>query len=321
MGTKPFYHLVAMGDDRKSQLTLLAFIAMVILAGGNAVAVKFTVLELPPFWGASLRFGAAAAILLALMAIRRVPWPTGMALWGAVIYGVLGFGAPFAFFYWGVQRASAGTGQVILACAPLLTVFLAFIHRLEPLRLRGILGSLVALAGFFVVFRDQLDANVPASSLIAFVLGAASFAETGVIVKLIPQGGRLARNTIGMAIGTGLLLLLSAITGEPQTLPERPETWIAIAYLVIGGSIAVFTLYLFVLKTWTASVTSYEFVLIPFVTVILGAWLLGEPLSAVFALGAVLVLAGVYLGALSGGKTERAELSPKETSAEIRQKS
>jgi drug/metabolite transporter (DMT)-like permease len=60
----------------------------------------------------------------------------------------------------------------------------------------------------------------------------------------------------------------------------------------------VFVLYLVVLRYWAASRAAYAFVLIPFVTVLLSAWLDNEPLGAALLLGGLLVLAGVYVGAL-----------------------
>jgi drug/metabolite transporter (DMT)-like permease len=53
-----------------------------------------------------------------------------------------------------------------------------------------------------------------------------------------------------------------------------------------------------VLRYWAASRAAYAFVLIPFVTVVLSAWLDNEPLGAALLLGGLLVLAGVYVGAL-----------------------
>lgn len=291
-----------MPSERQKQLTLLAFVALVLFAGGNAVAVKFALKEMPPFWGAALRFALAAAVFFILMAIRRTPLPAGRALAGAVAYGLVGFGVSFSSIYWGLQQASAGTAGLMLAFGPLLTMFLAAAHGLESLSLRGLLGSFIAIAGMAVVFGDQLDANVPLSSLLAFTLGIAALAETGVLVKLIPQIHFAARNAVGMAAASLMLLAISLAVGERLLLPSRSETWLATAYLVFLGSVAVFSLYLFVLKTWTASATSYEFVLIPFVTVGLGVWLLDEKVTIAFAGGAVLVLAGVYIGALSGKK-------------------
>jgi drug/metabolite transporter (DMT)-like permease len=81
-------------------------------------------------------------------------------------------------------------------------------------------------------------------------------------------------------------------------LPRRPETWAAMAYLVVIGSVVVFLLYLIVLRYWTASRASYGFVVIPFVTIVLSAWLDNEPVGVGLVLGGLLVLAGVYIGAL-----------------------
>jgi drug/metabolite transporter (DMT)-like permease len=53
-----------------------------------------------------------------------------------------------------------------------------------------------------------------------------------------------------------------------------------------------------VLERWSASRTAYVFVLIPFVTVVLSAWLDDEPIGTGLVFGGALVLAGVYVGAL-----------------------
>ena len=66
------------GSDERTALA--AFFAMSILAGGNAVAIRFSNRELDPLWGACLRFALAALLLVALMAILRVRPPQGRAL-------------------------------------------------------------------------------------------------------------------------------------------------------------------------------------------------------------------------------------------------
>lgn len=76
-------------------------------------------------------------------------------------------------------------------------------------------------------------------------------------------------------------------------------------HLVLCGSIGVFVLYLLVLRSWPASRAAYIFVLIPLVTVVLSAWLDEEKFGPGVVVGGLLVLAGVYFGALRrGGATE-----------------
>jgi drug/metabolite transporter (DMT)-like permease len=88
------------------------------------------------------------------------------------------------------------------------------------------------------------------------------------------------------------------VFGESYAVPEVTSTWVAQVYLVTFGTVGVFGLYLFVLSRWSASATSYEFVLAPVVGIALAAWLFDERITAGFAIGSILVLFGVYLGAL-----------------------
>ena len=81
-------------------------------------------------------------------------------------------------------------------------------------------------------------------------------------------------------------------------MPERAATWLALAYMVVVGSGVVFVLYAVVIRLWSASRAAYAFVVTPIVTVLLSAWLDDEPITAALVLGGVLVLAGVYVGAL-----------------------
>jgi drug/metabolite transporter (DMT)-like permease len=52
------------------------------------------------------------------------------------------------------------------------------------------------------------------------------------------------------------------------------------------------------------------FVVVPFVTVVLSAWLDDEPVGAGLLLGGLLVLAGVYVGAAAGRCLRRSPRRP-----------
>jgi drug/metabolite transporter (DMT)-like permease len=284
---------------RPDRLTLAAFTLTVVLGGANAVAVRFSNQELPPFWGATLRFAAAALLLFAYVLARRLPLPRGRALAGVLIYGLLNFGVSYAFIYWGLVEVGAGLGQVALATAPLLTFLFAFLHGQEAFRWRVVLGGVLALAGIAVAFASQLRADVPLLPLLAMVAAAACFAEAAVIIKRFPRTDPFATNAVSMGAGAVLLCVISLIAGEAWSVPTRGATWLAVGYLVFAGSIAVFLLALYVLRRWTASATAYVLVLMPLVTVALAAWLLGERLTPAFVAGGLLALAGVWVGAIA----------------------
>lgn len=275
-----------------------AFVAMSVLAGGNAVAIRFSNRELDPFWGAGLRFALATALLAALMAILRTPLPRGRALTGAVLYGAVGIGGAFALAYYGLVHIHAGLGQTLLATVPLATLFLAVAQRQERLRAGAVVGGLVALAGIAVMSQATLSDDVPTQSLLAVLGGAVCFAQAAILVRHFPVLHPVALNAVGMATGALLLFGGAVLAGEAMELPDQAETWLAIAYLVPVGSVIVFVLYVVVLRYWEASRAAYEFVLIPVVTVALSRWLDDEPLGVGLLLGGPLVLFGVYVGAL-----------------------
>ena len=245
-----------------------------------------------------MRFALAAALLLTAMAALRLAVPRGGALLGAVVYGALTFGAAFALAYYALVEIHAGFGQTLLALVPLATLLLAVAQRQERFRAAALGGALIALVGVAVMSQAPLRDSLPLLSLLAALGAALCFAEGAILVRWFPPVHPVTINAIGMATGAVLLAVGSVLIGETISLPERAGTWAAIGYLVAVGSVVVFVLYVVVLQYWAASRAAYEFVLIPVVTLALSAWLDDEPVGLGLVLGGLLVLAGVYVGAL-----------------------
>lgn len=280
--------------------TLAAFLLVSVLAGGNAVGIRFSNRELDPLWGASLRFAAAALILLAAMAVLKLPMPRGRDFRGSAFYGLLSFAAGFALIYYGLQELHAGFGQILLAIVPLATLLLAVVERQETFRWAAAAGGVIALIGIVVMSQGALREAIPMVSVLALVGGAFCFAQAGIVVGWVPTVHPVSVNAIGMAVGSAALIVGSVVTGESQAMPDVVETWAALAYLIVIGSVVVFVLFVLVIKRWGASRAAYTLVLIPIFTVMYSVWLLDEPVGWELLAGGALVLAGVYVGALRG---------------------
>jgi drug/metabolite transporter (DMT)-like permease len=196
-----------------------------------------------------------------------------------------------------------------MASVPLLTVMLAAVHRLERLRLRGVIGALVALTGIAVMSSGALAGDVSIVSVLAIVIAAAAAAESGIVLKLLPSAHPVVTNAIGMSVGAMLLLVLSLVASESWEMPLSPSVRAAVLYLAIASPF-LFMLVVYVIQRWTATGASYQFVLFPIVSVIGGALLLGEGVTSSLLLGAPLVLAGVYIGALSRSEVSEELLDP-----------
>lgn len=280
-------------------LPLLAFITIVVLLGANFVAVRFSNAELSPFWGAALRFTTAALILFTIVLFRRLPLPRGMGLVGASLYGILVFGGAYAFAYWALLHIPSGIASVTFATIPLITLFIAVPLKLERLTWRGLFGGMLVLIGIGIVFQEQLQADVPWAALGVLVLAALCSALSGIVIKRFPRSHPISTNAVAMAVGSALLVVISRGAGESWHLPTLPETWNALAWLIMSAIVA-FILMVWLLSKWKASAVSYSTVLMPLVTVAVASMLAGEQVTLSFAVGGVFALGGVYVGALSG---------------------
>lgn len=284
---------------RPGGLVGTTFAAAVTLGGANFIAVRFSNRELDPFFGAGLRFTLAATLFVVITLVLRIPWPRRRQLALTLLYGLLGFAAFYALMYWALLSVTAGVATVVLALVPLVTMLLAAAQGLERLRGRALLGSLLAMSGIVWMVAASSEVVLPLSALVAMI-GAALCAGEGVIVTKKVSGNHPAvTNAVGMLTGAVALFGLSALAGESWALPRQPEVVWSLVYLVTLGSVGLFVLLMLVVRRWTASATSYMFVLFPLVTMALGALLLDERVTAHGVVGAVVVMGGAWLGALS----------------------
>ena len=278
--------------------TLAAFATAIVLGGVNFVGVRYSNQELDPIWGAALRFGLAAVVFAVLVAALRLPLPRGRALGLVVAYGLVGFGLAYGALYWAMQEAPAGIAAVVLAVGPLLVLLLAVAHRLERFSVRAAVGAAIALGGSALMFLEPGDADVGWTSFAVLGLAALAASESVVLSKLAGPQHPMAMNLVGMTAGAAALLAFAALRGEDLALPRETDTRLAVVYLV-AATVGMFLCILYVVQRWTASATAYTFVSMPVVAVVAGAIALDEEITAAVVAGGALVLAGVYVGALS----------------------
>jgi drug/metabolite transporter (DMT)-like permease len=286
------------------RVALVCFVSTSLVMGSSALGIRFSNRELAPLWGASMRFMFAVALLLAIMAVMRLRFPRGRALHGALIYGVLNFGLSYGLSYWGFVKVHAGLGQILFAVVPLATLLFAVAQRQERFRPAALGGAVVAIAGVVLLSSAPLQDGVPLLSLAALLAAALCVAQGTVLVRRFPTVHPVVMNAVGMGVGAIMVLVASLLTGEHIALPHRTTTWVAVIYLAAVGSVLAFVLLLMVLNRWSASRTSYAFVIMPLVTLSLSAWLDNEPLRDELLLGGLLVFAGVYFGALRGAPSK-----------------
>lgn len=287
---------------------LAAFAIFILLVGGGSVAIRITYLELAPFWVAASRFAIAAIVFWFLAFIQNIPLPKGRALLGAVLFGGFTIGLAFALMAWGLVAIPASLFQILMALVPLFTLFLSSIQGLEAITLRGLIGSLLAVLGIVLTVGGMSGGAISLPHVAAIILAAIITAQGGVLIKRFPPIPPIMTNAIGMSIGALVLGAISLVNGEAWTLPSQASTWLAFIYLVIFVTILSFLLYVFILSNWTASGSSYGFVMIPLITLVVAASLADEQINLSFLTGAGFVLAGVLIGALLPSRKKSAAI-------------
>lgn len=288
-------------EDRPGGQTLALFAVAVTLGGANFIGVRFSNRELDPFWGAALRFSLAALLSIAIAVALKARWPRGRQLGYTMLYGFLSFAVFFSLMYWALVRVTAGVATVVMAVVPLVTLLLAAAHGLEKLGLRSVLGSVLAIAGILWMTNGPDEVILPFTALLAFLAAAVAAGESVIISKKVSGNHPAMTNAVAMATGAVVLLAISALTGDRWVLPTETEVIWSVIYLVTLGSVGLFVVLLLVVRKWTASATSYAFVLFPVSTMLLGAWIADEPITGQGVAGAILVMSGVWFGALSPG--------------------
>ena len=289
----------ARSADKPDVVTLALFAAIVLIAGGNPVAVRFSNAELEPYWGAAVRFLVASVVLFAIVFARRLELPRGRALAGTLLYGLLsGFGF-FALVYTALNHLRASVVAPVMASVPLITFFLAVAHGVERFRARALLGGVTSIAGIVMLSGIGRNGEGRLGYIMLVVAASVCAAEGSIVLKKFPRAHPIVTNAIAMGLTGVLLMALSFGRSEARVVPEREQTWIALTFLTFIGTALMFVLYVVVVSRWEVSRVSYQFVLFPIVSVVLAAWLAGDPITASLAYGGALVIAGVYVGALS----------------------
>ena len=287
------------GPTRPDGIALLLFVLCVLLGSGNFLAVRFSNLELPPLWGAGLRFAFAAAGFVLLALATRRPWPRGAMLVRTVVFGLLNFGLFFALMYWSLLHVTAGVATIVLASVPLATLALAVLQGLERFAARALVGAVAALFGIGWIAFSPGALDVPLLPLLALFGATLTVGQSIILGKRVSANHPAITNAVAMSSGAALLLAASLAAGETWSWPTLPEARWALLYLVALGSMGLFALTLLLIRRWTPSAASYAFVVIPVTTMLLEAWIAGVPLTTTGLVGAALVMVGVWYGALA----------------------
>jgi drug/metabolite transporter (DMT)-like permease len=276
---------------------LIASLAAVYLIWSSTYwAMRVAVADLPPLLMASLRFSAAGLVMLVIAVRRGAVWPS-MRDWLRVLpIGALLFLGGNGFVAIAETSVSSGGAAVVCATMPLWVGVLGAVAGEKPSR-REWLSLVIGFVGVLVLMGGPSLAGEPIH--IALICAAPVCWGLGSILarRLPGVASRDAFMLPAMEMLTGgvALFLVAAIRGERFPVGASAESWLALGYLWLFGSLVAFTAYSWLLRNTRAVVaTSYAYVN-PILAVIIGAVFSGEPLGVTTVVANVLIVGAVFL--------------------------
>jgi len=282
----------AISNAHKRGAGLLAVVASCFFFAGMAALVKLLSSEFDGFFLSFARFAVGAALASATIALRgegfSITDPADVVWRG--IYGSVGM----ILYFVAIALSGAGRGSVLNQTYPLFSIVLGVLFFGERLGPRGIGGALVCFGGVALIFWDASS-----HSLLGDLIGLAS----GIIAGVSIQYTKRARRNNSAEI-VYLAVCVSGMIGTVWTAPralvlDLRSGLIILAQAVLGyaGQIGL---------TWgvkymdASEAGIVSFLKVP-LAIVFGLFL-GEGLSLRFAAGTAVVLAGLTLAELSGGR-------------------
>jgi drug/metabolite transporter (DMT)-like permease len=301
-------------------LRLGAYAATWIIWGSTYLAIRVAVASIPPFLLAGVRSVIAGSILVAIGMARGESKPKRSQVIAAVLTGAMFFLVGHGGLFWAEQRVASGPAALMSATEHFWLLGAgALLGRLVATR-RAWAGVPIGLAGVAVLTLgggasggiDAVGAVVLLVSSAAWGLGTLYFTA-----ERKPASQPYAAG-IPLLSGGVLLLIVSTVFGEPGrvSIGEVPlRAVLALAYLIVFGSVVAFTAYSWLVEREGPSrALSFTYVN-PLVAVLLGAGLLGERLTWRIAVAAIAIISAVVL--IIGGTASPRPVSLSEATPEL----
>ena len=288
---------------RKRSRKVKAYFALALVCffwGTTWIASKEGVQHMPAVELAGIRQFLGGLCYAAFFLYKGARFPKGREWWPILILSFLNFMLSNALSTWGVKYISAGLGSIIGAIFPLWIVIIGMFTNATALKPKAIAGLLLGFAGICVIFYQHLyDFANPVFQLGIFLSLASTWSWAfGTIYtkKHAAHFNPYFALGLQMLISGSTLFAGSHLSGNAVALSAIPwQSWAAIAYLVVFGSVIAFIAYLYALQNLSTEQASLYAYINPIVAVLLGALIFGEALSGFIIAGVLITLYGVYL--------------------------
>lgn len=276
---------------------LLLFLLSVLWGGSfffNGVALR----ELPPLTVALARVALGALCLLIVLRPLGGSLPKRAADWlPFAIMGLVNNVIPFSLFLTAQTTISSGLASVLNATTPLFAVLVMAASGEERLTGRRVAGVLIGIAGVALLRGPGLSAENQTLGIVLCLGAALSYGFAGYWGRRALAGvPPLTSATAQLICSTPVMAIIAASVERPWTLPmPGMTTWLAIIGLATLSTALAYILFFRILNRSGAVNVVLVTLLIPVTAILLGVWILNEPLSVNEVVGALVIAASLIV--------------------------
>jgi drug/metabolite transporter (DMT)-like permease len=320
---------------RRALLTWAALLTVYVVWGSTYFGIAVAIESLPPFLMGVVRFTIAGSLLIAWDLLRNPGarrLPNVRQLRDSFVIGGLLLGLGNGFVAYGEQTVPSGIAAILVAMIPVWFAILGWLYFRDRLPRIVSLAIVIGFAGVGLLVWPVGD-------------GANRFDLVGVIVLIVAPLGwahgslysarratlppsPLTASGLQMLSGAVVGLGFAALTGEPGRFDPAAvtlESALAVAYLVVFGSMVAFTAYAWLLRNAPLSLIGTYAYVNPVVAVGLGGLFLAEPISprTIVASAVILVAVAIIVSARAklaapAGSTSDQDVTAREPVARVR---
>jgi drug/metabolite transporter (DMT)-like permease len=280
---------------------VLAFLSIYLIWGSTYLAIRYSVETIPPLYTAGLRHLTAGTILLVWCFAKRLR-PTWAQVRASIIIGVFFFLIGHGTLHWAEQKVPSGLASLIIASEPLWVFLLtAIAARQWHLNATLLAGIVLGFGGVGLLMGRSALTSGPGVFIgsLAVLLGAFGW-SVGIVYSRRSHlsGHPLLLSALSLLAGSIQLLLAGTLAGEYRrfslaTVSHR--SWLALAYLILFGSVVAFTAYNWLLEHYSPTLVATHTYFNPIVAVFLGWLFAGEAVTLNVILSTVMVIGAVML--------------------------
>jgi drug/metabolite transporter (DMT)-like permease len=286
--------------------------------GSTYLGIEYAIRSMPPLLAMGIRFFAAGVIMLLALALRYGPrfllvtkrQILAMALLGALLLG-MGLGMVAMAQY---NEVPTGMVALLIAALPLWIAIFKVIDGAKSSPLSW-LGIVIGFIGVGILLQPELSKPNNGAHIFWMLMVMVGNFGWAIGTYIAPRLG-LPKNVL---IVTGYQMLLGGISmasvgflvGEDlgDFLDATLQSWLGWIFLVLVGSIATYTAYLWLVQNAPVGLIATYAYVNPVVAIALGTIFLDEVLSITLFFGAIVVITGVALVAWVESRLSR-EPSP-----------